>query len=470
MKFTVIGHSCLRIETSGPTILVDPWLFGSCYWRSWWHYPTVADPAPEVLEPDFVYLHAPPLRSLPLPVDAPDRPAARTCWCRSSASRPSPRRSAASASTRSWSCRTHRSCSSRRGCGSRRTSTAPTTRCSSSPTATTSSSTSTTARSAGRTLQRILDEFGPPDVRVQELLVRAGLPGALHRRRPGRPRARSPATPTSTTGCAWSTSSGPATACRSAAWSRSSIPRAAGSTSSWWRPGEVVDAFRQQRPRLGHRGGPDGPGRQLELRDRLRARRASTGTPTATSTSRSSRRRSRPRSPTQTRAEAEITLDYATFADYFDGVHARVPARCARPLRAAPPGGVPRRRRRRCRSGCSTSPRRAVYRLSSPPPDTASIVTVDEAVLADAIAKRLCTWCTARCGSACTCGRGAPATTSPSGASWCRGSSGTCRCTRIAPAPARRGHVARRAEWFSSCATPLRGWRAAPRSPSASSG
>jgi len=33
--------------------------------------------------------------------------------------------------------------------------------------------------------------------------------------------------------------------------------------------------------------------------------------------------------------------------------------------------------------------RGAVYRLSSPPPDTASIVTVDEAVLADAIAKRL---------------------------------------------------------------------------------
>jgi hypothetical protein len=33
--------------------------------------------------------------------------------------------------------------------------------------------------------------------------------------------------------------------------------------------------------------------------------------------------------------------------------------------------------------------RRAVYRLSAPPPDTASIVTVNEAVLADAITKRL---------------------------------------------------------------------------------
>lgn len=56
MRFTVIGHACLRIETSGPTILVDPWLFGSCYWRSWWHFPADADPTPELLSPDVVYL------------------------------------------------------------------------------------------------------------------------------------------------------------------------------------------------------------------------------------------------------------------------------------------------------------------------------------------------------------------------------------------------------------------------------
>jgi UDP-MurNAc hydroxylase len=56
VRFTVIGHACLRIETSGPTILVDPWLFGSCYWRSWWHFPAEADPTPELLSPDVVYL------------------------------------------------------------------------------------------------------------------------------------------------------------------------------------------------------------------------------------------------------------------------------------------------------------------------------------------------------------------------------------------------------------------------------
>ena len=56
MRFTVIGHSCLFVETSAGTILVDPWLFGSCYWRSWWHYPPTPDPRPEWLAPDYVYL------------------------------------------------------------------------------------------------------------------------------------------------------------------------------------------------------------------------------------------------------------------------------------------------------------------------------------------------------------------------------------------------------------------------------
>jgi UDP-MurNAc hydroxylase len=56
VRFTVIGHACLRIETSGPTILVDPWLTGSCYWRSWWHFPADADPTPELLSPDVIYL------------------------------------------------------------------------------------------------------------------------------------------------------------------------------------------------------------------------------------------------------------------------------------------------------------------------------------------------------------------------------------------------------------------------------
>lgn len=56
MHLTVIGHSCQQIKTRAGTILVDPWLFGSCYWRSWWHYPPSAPPDEEMLSPDFVYL------------------------------------------------------------------------------------------------------------------------------------------------------------------------------------------------------------------------------------------------------------------------------------------------------------------------------------------------------------------------------------------------------------------------------
>lgn len=55
MRFTVIGHSCLYVETRAGSILVDPWLIGSCYWRAWWHYPP-ADLDPRWLQPDYVYL------------------------------------------------------------------------------------------------------------------------------------------------------------------------------------------------------------------------------------------------------------------------------------------------------------------------------------------------------------------------------------------------------------------------------
>ncbi|HMQ24502.1 MAG TPA: MBL fold metallo-hydrolase [Acidimicrobiales bacterium] len=63
MRFTVIGHASLYIETdgpdgegTGPTILVDPWLFGSCYWRSWWHIAPQEELKPEWLAPDYLYL------------------------------------------------------------------------------------------------------------------------------------------------------------------------------------------------------------------------------------------------------------------------------------------------------------------------------------------------------------------------------------------------------------------------------
>jgi UDP-MurNAc hydroxylase len=56
MKFTIIGHACLFIETGAETILVDPWLSGSCYWRSWWHFPPNTPIRKEFLNPDYIYL------------------------------------------------------------------------------------------------------------------------------------------------------------------------------------------------------------------------------------------------------------------------------------------------------------------------------------------------------------------------------------------------------------------------------
>ena len=139
---------------------------------------------------------------------------------------------------------------------------------------------------------------------------------------------------------------------------------------------------------LDHRGGADGPGRQLELRRRLRARRASTGTPTAPSTSTSSPRRWRRRSrrrPRPRKASPSTTRPSPTTST----------ASCTR---SRPACSASFALRRPVVFEVPSSPlpfwvldfkRRAVYRLSSPPPDTASIVTVNEAVLADAIAKRL---------------------------------------------------------------------------------
>src|SRR5688572_26572543 len=43
MKLQIIGHASLLIrnEQDEPVLLTDPWLIGSCYWRSWWiqNYP-----------------------------------------------------------------------------------------------------------------------------------------------------------------------------------------------------------------------------------------------------------------------------------------------------------------------------------------------------------------------------------------------------------------------------------------------
>ena len=72
MKFTILSHAGLLVEHAGVRVVCDPWLVGSCYWRSWWNFP---EPDPGLiadLRADFVYLthlhwdhfHGPSLRRL----------------------------------------------------------------------------------------------------------------------------------------------------------------------------------------------------------------------------------------------------------------------------------------------------------------------------------------------------------------------------------------------------------------------
>ena len=72
MRFTILSHAGLLVEHANLRVVCDPWLVGSCYWRSWWNFP---EPPPEItddLRADFVYLshlhwdhfHGPSLRKL----------------------------------------------------------------------------------------------------------------------------------------------------------------------------------------------------------------------------------------------------------------------------------------------------------------------------------------------------------------------------------------------------------------------
>ena len=45
VSLLIHSHSCCEIRLKEVSLLCDPWLFGSCYWRSWWNFPR-----PESLE------------------------------------------------------------------------------------------------------------------------------------------------------------------------------------------------------------------------------------------------------------------------------------------------------------------------------------------------------------------------------------------------------------------------------------
>ena len=56
MKLTTLGHACLYVESSNTRLLIDPWIIGSCYWRSWWNYPEPNTEIIKELKPTHIYI------------------------------------------------------------------------------------------------------------------------------------------------------------------------------------------------------------------------------------------------------------------------------------------------------------------------------------------------------------------------------------------------------------------------------
>ena len=56
MRFTILSHAGLLVEHAGVRVVCDPWLLGSCYWRSWWNFPEPDAALIADLRADFIYL------------------------------------------------------------------------------------------------------------------------------------------------------------------------------------------------------------------------------------------------------------------------------------------------------------------------------------------------------------------------------------------------------------------------------
>ncbi len=56
VHFQTLSHAGLKVSAGNSELLCDPWLIGSCYWRSWWNYPPVPRALVESLKPNFIYL------------------------------------------------------------------------------------------------------------------------------------------------------------------------------------------------------------------------------------------------------------------------------------------------------------------------------------------------------------------------------------------------------------------------------
>ena len=56
MSFKILSHASILVDCNSVELLVDPWLIGSCYWKSWWNYPPVKKETIENLKPKAIYI------------------------------------------------------------------------------------------------------------------------------------------------------------------------------------------------------------------------------------------------------------------------------------------------------------------------------------------------------------------------------------------------------------------------------
>jgi UDP-MurNAc hydroxylase len=88
MEFRILSHAAMWVRCGGTSVVIDPWLVGSCYWRSWWNFPRAVFAPQDMAAVDAVILshlhwdhwHGPSLRKLfaGKPVLIPDEPGLRS--------------------------------------------------------------------------------------------------------------------------------------------------------------------------------------------------------------------------------------------------------------------------------------------------------------------------------------------------------------------------------------------------------
>lgn len=56
MPLKILSHASIQVDYLNESLLVDPWLIGSCYWKSWWNYPPVEKNIINNLKPTAIYI------------------------------------------------------------------------------------------------------------------------------------------------------------------------------------------------------------------------------------------------------------------------------------------------------------------------------------------------------------------------------------------------------------------------------